>query len=180
MTSLIWDPSRDIDTLIDEFLALYYQQAAPPIRQWIDLFHDQALASGKMSNINSPARGYGLDAPLGEKGMRLFKQAMELADTPELKRRVEKISVTALRLAVEPVWWNAIEAPRRARILKTSVAAEQVALTSAELQRYRTLVRKLFALATKHGMAMYYEGGKLERARNAIRGYYGLPDGESL
>jgi hypothetical protein len=180
MTSLIWDPSRDINSLIDEFLALYYQQAAPPIRKWIDLFHDQALASGKMSNINSPARGYGLDAPLGEKGMRLFKQAMELADTPELKRRVEKISVTALRLAVEPVWWNAIEAPRRARILKTTVAAEQVSLTPAELHRYRTLVRELFALAAKHGMAMYYEGGKLERARNAIRGYYGLPDGESL
>ena len=180
MTSLIWDPSRDIDTLIDEFLALYYQEAAPPIRQWIDLFHDQALASGKMSNINSPARGYGLDAPLGEKGMRLFQQAMELADTPELKRRVEKISVTALRLAVEPVWWNAIEAPRRARILKTTVAEERVSLTSAELQRYRTLVRELFALAAKHGMAMYYEGGKLERARDALRGYYGLRDGESL
>ena len=180
MTSLIWDPSRDIDTLIDEFLTLYYQQAAPPIRQWIDLFHDQALASGKMSNINSPAQGYGLDAPLGEKGMRLFQQAMKLARTPELKRRVEKVSVTALRLAVEPVWWNAIEAPRRARILKTSVAEERVSLTPAQLQRYRTLVRELFALAAKHGMAMYYEGGKLERARDAIRGYYGLQTGESL
>ena len=159
---------------------MYYQQAAPPIRQWIALFHDQALASGKMSNINSPAQGYGLDAPLGEEGMRLFQQAMKLASTPELKRRVEKVSVTALRLAVEPVWWNAIEAPRRARILKTSVAEERVSLTPAQLQRYRTLVRELFALAAKHGMAMYYEGGKLERARDAIRGYYGLQDGESL
>ena len=180
MTALIWDPSRDIDPLIDEFLTLYYQQAAPPIRRWIDLFHDQAIASGKMSNINSPARGYGLDAPLGEKGMRLFEQAMKLADTPELKRRVEKISVTALRLAVEPVWWNAIEAPRRARILKTTLAEEQVSLTPDELQRYRTMARELFALAAKHGMDMYYEGGKRERAHHAIRAYYGLPDGESL
>ncbi|MEE3373325.1 MAG: DUF4838 domain-containing protein [Planctomycetota bacterium] len=180
MTALIWDPSREIDPLIDEFLALYYQQAAPPIRRWIDLFQDQALASGKLSNINSPARGYGLDAPLGEKGVRLFEQAMALADTPELKRRVEKISVTALRLAVEPIWWNAIEAPRRARILKTTLAEERVSLTPDELQRYRKMARGLFALATKHGMAMYYEGGKLERARNEIRAYYGLQDGEPL
>ncbi|MBB73118.1 MAG: hypothetical protein CMJ75_01250 [Planctomycetaceae bacterium] len=180
MTALIWDPSREIDPLIDEFLALYYQQAAPPIRRWIDLFHEQALASGKMSNINSPARGYGLDAALGEKGVRLFGEAMTLAKTPELKRRVEKISVTALRLAVEPVWWNAIEAPRRARILKTTLAEQQVLLTAEERQRYRTMVRELFALAAKHGMAMYYEGGKLERARNAIRTYYGLPNREPL
>ena len=180
MTALIWDPSRDIDPLIDEFLALYYQQAAPPIRRWIDLFHDQAVASGKMSNINSPARGYGLDAPLGESGILLFEQAMKLADTPELKRRVEKISLTALRLAVEPVWWNAIEAPRRARILKTTLEKERVSITPDELARYRDMVRKLFSLAAKHKLNMYYEGGKLERARNAIRAYYQLKDGESL
>ena len=34
-TSLIWDPSRDVDQLIDEFLHLYYGKAAAPIRRWM-------------------------------------------------------------------------------------------------------------------------------------------------
>ena len=180
MSALIWDPSRDTDSLIDEFLHLYYRQSGPPIRRWIDLFHDQAIASGKQTNINAPASGYGLDAPLGDKGMALFEQAMRLADSDELRRRVEKVSLTALRLALEPVWWNAIEAPRRARILKTTIDEERVPIEADDLRRYREMARTLFALAQKHRFEMYYEGGRLQKALDAIRGYYGLREGETL
>jgi len=98
--------------------------------------------------------------PLGEKGMALFEQAMQVADSDELRRRVKKISLTALRLALEPVWWNAIEARRRSRILKTTLEEELVAIQPGDLRRYRGMARKLFALAEKHGLEMYYEGGQ--------------------
>ena len=150
MTALIWNPEADADKLIDEFLALYYGRASGPIRQWIDLFHQQAEASGSDSNINAPARAYGLDAALGERGLKLFDEAMQLAETDAIRQRVEKVSVTALRLALEPVWWNVIEAPRRSQILKTTIEQERVEIREADLPRYRKMTLRLFSLTDKH------------------------------
>ena len=174
-TALIWNPSLDADKLTDEFLSLYYGRAAKPIREWIDLFHDQAEASGSDSNINATARSYGLDAALGERGLKLFEEAMRLADNEAIRQRVEKISVTALRLAVEPVWWNAIEAPRRARILKTTLDEELVAIDDRDLPRFREMTRNLFTLADKHRMHAYKEGGQRATARELVFSYLELP-----
>jgi len=174
-TALVWDPSRDADELTNEFLALYYGRAAQPIRQWIDMLHDQAEASGSDTNINAPAKDYGLNAELGERGLKLFEKAMQLADNKTIRRRVEKISVTALRLAQEPVWWNAIEAHRQARARKTKLEDERVPIADDDLPRYRDMARKLFALADKHNMHMYYEGGRREAARELVFSYLKLP-----
>ena len=155
MTALIWNPSLDADKLIEEFLSLYYERAAKPIREWIDFIHEQAEGSGSETNINAPAKYYGLNAALGERGLRLFEEAMQLADNETIRHRVEKVSVTALRLAVEPVWWNAIEAPRQARARKTTLEEELIPIPDDDLPRYRDMVRKLFTLADKHKMHMY-------------------------
>jgi hypothetical protein len=37
----LWNPAYDTDKAIDEFLAAYYGAAAPPIRRYIDLTHQQ-------------------------------------------------------------------------------------------------------------------------------------------
>ncbi|MBM80425.1 MAG: hypothetical protein CMJ78_07515 [Planctomycetaceae bacterium] len=166
MTALIWDPSQDADKLINEFLSLYYGRAAKPIRQWIDLFHEQAIASGSESNINATARSYGLDAKLGERGVKLFEQALQLADNETIRHRVEKVSVTGWRLALDPVWWNAIEAPRRARILKTTVEKERVEIAASNLPRYRKMATKLFEIADRH---------KLGGPRQTVSSYLQLP-----
>jgi hypothetical protein len=180
-TSLIWNPSRDADELIEEFLHPYYRQAAGPIRRWIHLVHDQALASGKHTNINFTPKNCGLDRELGEKGMKLFAEAMAMADDEEIRGRVEKVSVTALRLAVEPVFWNAIEAPRRVTILKdTTLEKELMPLDPGGKERQRPLVRRLFELCAKHGIDVYMEGGKTTVALNAVRQYYGLSEDEEL
>ena len=169
MTALIWDPSRDADKLINEFLTLYYGRAANPIREWIDLVHQQAEASGSEANINAPARAYGLDAALGNRGLKLFEEAMELADNDTIRQRVEKISMTAVRLALEPVWWNSIEAPRRARDLKTTLEKQRVHIANDDLPRFRDLARQLFTLAKKH------QTGQRESARKAVFSYLKLP-----
>ncbi len=174
ITSLIWDPSQDANTLIDEFLTLYYGKAAGPIRDWIDLFHKQAIASGSESNINAPARSYGLDASLGEQGLRLFERAIEQADNEVIRNRVEKVSITALRLALEPAWWNAIEAPRRTRILKTTLDQERVKISREDLPRYRQMARQLFDLAARHKLGTYKEGGRTEMARKLVFDYLGI------
>ena len=40
LAQLLWDPSRDADELIDEFLSGYYGPAGPHIRTYIDIVHD--------------------------------------------------------------------------------------------------------------------------------------------
>lgn len=40
LSKLLWNPNKDSEKLIDEFLAGYYGDAAPCIRQYIDLIHD--------------------------------------------------------------------------------------------------------------------------------------------
>ena len=180
-TSLIWDPSQDIDVLIDEFLQLYYRQSAKPIRRWIDLVHDQAVTSGKHTNINFTPISCGMDQELGDQGVKLFAEAMALADDDEIRNRVEKVSVTALRLALEPVFWNAIEAPRRVIILKdTTLEKELMPLDEEEKQRLRPQVRQLFELCSKHAITVYMEGAYTTVALDAVRKYYGLSDGEPL
>ena len=47
LCNLMWDPSRDGDQLMREWLELHYGRAVPPIVQWIGRIHDRALASGK-------------------------------------------------------------------------------------------------------------------------------------
>ena len=88
---------------------------------------------------------------------------------------MDKVSVTALRLAVEPVWWNAIEAPRRARILKTTVERERMTIDASDLPRFREMTRNLFTLADKHNMHAYKEGGQQKVARELVFSYLKLP-----
>ena len=82
--------------------------------------------------------------------LKLFDEAMQLAETDAIRQRVEKVSVTALRLALEPVWWNVIEAPRRSQILKTTIEQERVEIREADLPRYRKMTLRLFSLTDKH------------------------------
>ncbi|HOS44483.1 MAG TPA: DUF4838 domain-containing protein, partial [Armatimonadota bacterium] len=41
LSKLLWNPRRDPQPLIDEFLAAYYGAAAPAVRRYLDLFHDR-------------------------------------------------------------------------------------------------------------------------------------------
>lgn len=46
LAKLAWDPDTDVEATIDEFLAGYYGPAAPHLRAYIDLLHDELEASG--------------------------------------------------------------------------------------------------------------------------------------
>jgi len=47
LSNLLWDPTRDEDRLMQEWLDLHYGPAAPPIARWIARLHDRVAASGK-------------------------------------------------------------------------------------------------------------------------------------
>ena len=61
MANLLWDPSRSGRQLIDEFLDLHYGKAAPPIRRFINMYHDHCESKGIHRNCFGRAADYAID-----------------------------------------------------------------------------------------------------------------------
>ena len=85
----LWDPDYDEDTAINEFLAGYYEQAADPIRTYIDMIHDKVAKENIHVNIwAEPESPHVTDALLIEADM-LWQQAEDaVSDKPAVLRRV--------------------------------------------------------------------------------------------
>ncbi|MHB8901430.1 MAG: DUF4838 domain-containing protein [Thermoguttaceae bacterium] len=106
ISRLLWDPSRSGQEAIDEFVRLHYGPAAPPIRRYIERIHDRAQASGRHQNCFGQLADYGLDQTDAEAGLAAFAEALKLADSDELRSRVERASICVYRAALEPIWYR--------------------------------------------------------------------------
>ncbi len=150
ISSLIWDPSRSGAQLCDEFLALHYGQAAPAIRRYIDLIHDTAEKSGLHRNcFAGRAADYGLTQETAERALALFQEARRCAESPAIAARVDKASVAAYRLAIEPVW-----------------GCENPATLDPVLRaRMRPLVARFLELCQAHRVDRASEGNDFANAR---------------
>ncbi|HOE66334.1 MAG TPA: DUF4838 domain-containing protein [Candidatus Hydrogenedentes bacterium] len=87
MSRLQWDPSRDVDSLVDEFCALYYGPAAPHMRAFFDLCHDTLRKSGAQMPLFDDA-GW-LSQEFVTEGEKIFRKAFAAADTEEIRKRVD-------------------------------------------------------------------------------------------
>ena len=140
IAGMLWDPSRDGQQLMDEFLELHYGKAAGPIRRFINLIHDHTEASGQ--HYNSPFKQcvqFGIDESIAKAGLDAFAEAIELADNEAIKMRVEKASICAYRAAVDPIW-------------RVKSKEELDKLNPALVVRMRPLLKRLFELCEKHGV----------------------------
>lgn len=90
LAKLMWDPTRDGEALINEFLEGYYGTAAEPLRAYIDLIHDAAEGSDVY------LRCYMSDTAAWFPPEDVFR-AIELFD--EAERRVEADPVIGGRVA---------------------------------------------------------------------------------
>lgn len=147
--NLLWDPSRSGTGLMEEFLRLHYGASAPPIRRFIDRVHEAALSSGRhQSCFSSPAK-YGLTDELARQGMADFREAMALAPDEVTRLRVEKASLAAWRLAVDPV---------------AAASRGGKALTAEQKAELRPVVLEFLELCRKHKVTMMSESVGLEEA----------------
>jgi hypothetical protein len=153
VSGLLWDPSRDGAALLDEFLALQYGPAAPPIRRFIDRVHAAARQSGAHRNCFASAAQYGLSAELGRQGIADFAEALRLAPDDATHTRVEKASIAAWRLAIEPV---------------AAAPLGSWSLSAAQKAEYRPLVEQLLALCRKHNIKLATEETRLEDAARRL------------
>ena len=92
IAKLLWDPSRDVDELTNDFVWGYYQDAAPAILQYYDLLERTRVKH--LSEMMDKRRSYGMDAPMFSKEFRrlatgLLDQAEAMARSDEVRNRVE-------------------------------------------------------------------------------------------
>ena len=144
LSNLLWDPSRDGEKLMREWLDLHYGPASPPISRWINRLHDSSQASGKHCRcLGGRYEDFGLDQSDIDAGLDAIEEALQLAgDDETIRHRVEKASIWAYRAAIEPAW-NAKDG---------ETLDEDVAL------RMRPLVSKFFELCEDHGVTRTAEG----------------------
>jgi len=189
---LLWDPKRDTTELVNEFLSLHYRSAAPPLRRYLDLLHERAAVSDRhpccygtpygpiaqyqnmsydraraagLDPVRSNAPDFALDSTIALAALRAFERALELADDDTVRQRVEKASLTAWRLAVEPLWNR----------------EDPTDLDPETLARLRPAMRTFLQLCARHGIGAFsHTGLSIEDVTRKARKLYGVGEHEEL
>ncbi|MHC4445452.1 MAG: DUF4838 domain-containing protein [Planctomycetota bacterium] len=159
MNSLLWDPTRNGEQLKNEFLERHYGSAAGPICCYIEMLHDRAEASGRHPNTGGRAERFGLDTEDAQAGLKLFEEATELTDNEVIRNRIEKLSMCAYRVAIEPVWY-----------LDTKDALDPILA-----KQQRPLVKRFFELCDKYGVIRTFPTENIEVPRRRIKRIFGIP-----
>jgi len=103
-SKLMWDPSRDVKALVQDFVWGHYGKAAPALAEYENLLNQLSLDHA--SELASPVGGirYPMDSPFFPKSFvtsatEIFRRAKELAShDEELTRRVERAELPILYL----------------------------------------------------------------------------------
>ena len=152
---ILWDPRVDTFEVINEFVDLYYGPAAGPVAEFLRLADNELRRGIGHPNCNAPNifTAYGYSQELGWHGIELFNQALALADTPELKARLEKASLAPYRMTLGVTWLG--QTPE--------------GMTAEGKARYRRSARKVFELCKKHEIVAVHEARRIEDVEKAIR-----------
>ncbi len=158
MANILWDPSRNSHTLIDEFLNLHYGRSAEPIRRFINLTHENAIASGLHQNCFGRAKDYAIDENITQVGFEAFSEAMQLAENDTIRARVEKASICVYRAAIEPIWY----------------IKDKSSIDPALAERMRPRVKRFLELCKKYGITHASERSRIEAEGKRLKTIVGL------
>ena len=140
MSRLLWNPKLNDRELVDEFLNLHYGKAATPIRRFINMIHKHYRDAG---THNDPLVYHGWELPVdkgvAKAGLKLFAEAMKLAENDQVRARVEKASICAYAAVLDPIWR-----------LK-----EHAVIDTALAEETRPLVKEFFRLCEKYDLGGY-------------------------
>jgi len=174
---LLWNPNLRGQELMDEFLDLHYEKAAPPIRRFINFMHNTVAAKGIESDcFGSARRHFGIGDQIIGAGLEAFEEALQLAGSDLIRRRVEQASIS--------VYGAAIEEPYRWAWLHVGGLRGRPAQPGGKTmepefaRRYRPHVKKFFDLCETYGVTEWHGNAPIENTRNMIRRAYGLEEEE--
>jgi hypothetical protein len=109
LAKLAWDPDSNVEALIDEFLAGYYGAAAPHLRAYLDLVHEELLASDEALVLyGNPALA--MDSWLRPK---VLADARAHFDAAEAEVRNHSIHAERVRTARLPLMYAELEIAKR-------------------------------------------------------------------
>jgi len=104
MARLLWNPSLDVNKIINEFMAACYGKAARPMRAYFDLLHRQVRPAPQgngrhMWIYSNPGAPY-LSEEFLAQSLKLFHEAETVADDDATRTRVAKarLSIAYVRL----------------------------------------------------------------------------------
>lgn len=90
LAKLLWDPNRDGEALVNEFLSGYYGPAAPSIKAYLKVMHDGVEASGDWLGCFEAHTAKFLSFDNLARGWQHLKAAEQAAaDDPDLRFRVQ-------------------------------------------------------------------------------------------
>lgn len=157
LAHLMWDPTRDPQALIDEFLQGYYGPAAPSLREYLDLVHNAIEQSGAKLPCYLRDTSTWLSLENLNQATRLFDKAQESAGGDAvLSERVRKA-----RMALDYAWLNRLPAlSRQARLQQLPYLgpADPAAFCEAFIQA-----------AEQFNIGNYREGGDFQELIPALR-----------
>jgi hypothetical protein len=181
ISHMLWDPSRDPDQLIHEFVSGYYGVAAEPVMAAIDLIQN----AGKNHELTCYAlKADWLDLATMNQATKIFDQAEAAAGSdPVLLRRVRKA-----RLPIDHQWllgWKKYQAESKSQSLPFLGPADPV----AGVEKFRTACAALGATHVSEGgggtntMARHLDALKLGFLRPSVPvppPYDKLPQGDVI
>ena len=90
LAKLLWDPTRDEQELVDEFIAGYYGPTGPHIHEYLKITHDAVEASGDKLGCFSPHTAKFLSFETLNEGWERLKAAeTAVQDDPDLRFRIQ-------------------------------------------------------------------------------------------
>ncbi len=100
LSHLMWDPSLDQQTLMDEFLQGYYGAAAPHLRRYLDLLEDAVMHSETRLGCFTPSTTSWLTIDTLNEATKIFREAEKAVAGDELLAQ----RVRRERLPVDLAW----------------------------------------------------------------------------
>ena len=113
MAKLLWDPSRRVEDLVADFTWGYYREAAPALTAYYDLLDRAGREQGSAINEHGGGIRYPMTTPFLSRDFLtqaavLLDQALTLARSPEIRRRVEleRLALVYVKLCQGPQAWG--------------------------------------------------------------------------
>jgi hypothetical protein len=159
---MLWDPTLDDRKVIDEFLTLYYGRAANAVREYLSLIGDTARGSGIHQHCFGSAASYGIDAKVAHSALGLLEKGMAVAESDEVKRRVEKVTIGPHTVLIDPfARWIRNHHRQISSDNHIKVPPEVVSGISSEL-------REVFRLYERHGVDLFSEGLRVAAVKSTL------------
>ena len=116
MAHLFWNPRQDVWKLVRDFSNGYYGKAGPDIYAYARLFHDRLQQPGVHLHLYDPPTSSLFSTELLKSARDLFDHAEAVAETPEIKNRVEeaRMGIRYIEVATHVPDKNATAADRQA------------------------------------------------------------------